>query len=231
MRENMRVGIVLAGCGVQDGSEIQEAVLTLLAVRKRKAEPVFMAPDLAQADVVNHLTGEPAKEERNVMLEAARIARGNIRDIKDIEHTGLDALIFPGGYGAAKNLCDFAFKGGECSVNTDVMRLIKAMHAARKPIGFICIAPVICAAVFRGDPVRPLLTIGTDGETAGKIEKMGAKHMDCRATEVCVDEKNLFVSTPAYMLAQCITEVEKGITNLVDTVLKLADVQKSHKGE
>lgn len=224
----MKIGIVLAGCGVKDGSEIHEAVLALLAVRKNSAEPVFMSPGLDQADVVNHLTDEASPEKRNIMTESARITRGNIRNIKEVGEKELDALIFPGGYGAAKNLCDFAVKGENCAVNPDVSRLIKEMHAARKPVGFICIAPVICAAVFRGDPkVKPRLTIGTDPGTAAKLEKMGAEHVSRRATEVCVDEKNLFVSTPAYMSAQCITELEKGISNLVDTVAGI--VSKSSK--
>ena len=224
----MKIGIVLSGCGVKDGAEIHESVLTLLAVRKNSADPVFMAPDLNQLDVVNHLTDETSPEKRNVITESARIARGNIRDIKGVKEKELDALIFPGGYGAAKNLCDFAVKGENCAVNPDVSRLIKDMHAARKPVGFVCIAPVICAAVFREDPkVKPRLTIGTDPGTAAKLEKMGAEHVSCGATEICVDEKNLFVSTPAYMSAQCITEVEKGISNLVDTVVKI--ISKSLK--
>ncbi len=219
----MKIGIVLAGCGVKDGSEIHESVLTLLAIRKNSADPVFMAADLNQMDVINHLTDETSPEKRNVITESARIARGNIKDIKEVGENDLDALIFPGGYGAAKNLCDFAVKGENCAVDPDVSKLVKDMHAARKPVGFVCIAPVICAAVFRRDPkVKPRLTIGADPVTAAKLEKMGAEHVSCRATEICVDEKNLFVSTPAYMSAQCITEVEKGISNLVDTVIKIA---------
>ncbi|MBU2574882.1 MAG: isoprenoid biosynthesis glyoxalase ElbB [Elusimicrobia bacterium] len=219
----MKIGIVLSGCGVKDGSEIHESVLTLLAVRKNSADPVFMAPDVNQLDVINHPTDETSPEKRNVLAESARISRGNINDIKEAREKDLDALIFPGGYGAAKNLCDFAVNGENCTVNPDVSRLIYDMHKAGKPVGFICIAPVICAAVFRGDPgVKPKLTIGTDSNTAAKLEKMGAKHVSCQVTDICVDEKNLFVSTPAYMLAQCITELEKGISNLVATVVKIA---------
>ena len=130
----MKIGIVLSGCGVKDGSEIHESVLTLLAVRKNSADPVFMAPGLNQTDVINHLTDEVSPEKRNVITESARIARGNIKDIKEVKEGDLDALIFPGGYGAAKNLCDFAVKGENCAVNPDVSRLIKDMHAARKPV-------------------------------------------------------------------------------------------------
>lgn len=219
----MKIGIVLSGCGVMDGAEIHESVLTLLAVRKNQAEPVFMAPDMDQMDVVHHLTNKTSSEKRNVLAESARIARGNIKNIKDVREKDLDALIFPGGYGAAKNLCDFAVKGENCTVNPEVSRLVKEMHKAGKPVGFICIAPVICAAVFKGDSnIKPKLTIGTDSGTAEKLEKMGAKHVSCQVTDVCVDEKNLFVSTPAYMLATCVTELEKGIGKLVDTVVKLA---------
>jgi enhancing lycopene biosynthesis protein 2 len=219
----MKIGIVLSGCGVNDGAEIHEAVVTLLAIRKNSAEPVFMAPDINQMDVVNHLTNKTSAEKRNVLTESARIARGNIKNIKDVREKELDALIFPGGYGAAKNLCDFAVKGENCTVNPEVSRLIKEMHKAGKPIGFICIAPAICAAVFKGNSdVQPKLTIGIDSGTAEKLEKMGAKHVSCQVTETCVDEKNLFVSTPAYMLANCITELEKGIGKLVDTIVKIA---------
>ncbi|MBI4802796.1 MAG: isoprenoid biosynthesis glyoxalase ElbB [Elusimicrobia bacterium] len=219
----MKIGIVLSGCGVKDGTEIHESVLTLLAVGRIPAEPVFMAPDIDQLDVVNHLTDKTPAEKRNVLAESGRIARGSIKDIKEVKEKELDALIFPGGYGAAKNLCDFAVKGENCAVNPEVARLIREMHKAGKPVGFMCIAPVVCAAVFKGDPdVKPTLTIGTDPGTAEKLEKMGAKHVSCRATEICVDEKNLFVSTPAYMLADCITQADKGINRLVDEVFKIA---------
>jgi enhancing lycopene biosynthesis protein 2 len=158
-----KVGVVLSGCGVYDGSEIHEATLTLLYLDRAGAEIVCMAPDVAQMEVVNHVKGESAGEKRNVLQESSRIARGAIKDIKDVKSRDLDALVFPGGFGAAKNLCNFATKGAECSVNPEVERLIKEMHAEKKPIGFECISPVIAARVLGG--FNPQLTIGNDKGT------------------------------------------------------------------
>lgn len=212
-----KVGVVLAGSGVMDGSEIHEATLTLYFLDRVVAEIVCMAPDVNQLDVVNHLKGEPSDETRNVLVEAARIARGDIKDIKDIKALNLDALIFPGGYGAAKNLCNFAVKGADCIVNPEVERLIKEMHEAGKPIGFICIAPVIAAKVLGAE-----VTIGSDKDTAAAIEKMGGKHVVRDVDDIVFDGKNNVVSTPAYMLGPTISKVALGIEKLVDKVLELA---------
>ncbi len=212
-----KIGVVLAGSGVMDGSEIHEAVLTLYFLDRSGAEIVCMAPDVNQLDVVNHLKGEPSDETRNVLVEAARIARGDIKDIKEIKASGLDALIFPGGYGAAKNLCNFAVKGADCIVNPEVERLIKEMHEAGKPIGFICIAPVIAAKVLGAE-----VTIGSDKDTAAAIEKMGGKHVIREVEDIVFDGKNNVVSTPAYMLGPSISKVALGIGKLVDKVLELA---------
>ncbi|MCK4277711.1 MAG: isoprenoid biosynthesis glyoxalase ElbB [Desulfurellaceae bacterium] len=212
-----KVGVVLAGSGVMDGSEIHEAVLTLYFLDRSGAEIVCMAPDVNQLDVVNHLKGEPSDETRNVLVEAARIARGDIKDIKEIKTSGLDALIFPGGYGAAKNLCNFAVKGADCIVNPEVERVIKEMHEAGKPIGFICIAPVIAAKVLGAE-----VTIGSDKDTAAAIEKMGGKHVIREVEDIVFDGKNNVVSTPAYMLGPSISKVALGIGKLVDKVLELA---------
>lgn len=212
-----KVGVVLAGSGVMDGSEIHEAALTLYFLDRSGAEIVCMAPDVNQLDVVNHLKGEPSDETRNVLVEAARIARGDIKDIKEIKASGLDALIFPGGYGAAKNLCNFAVKGADCIVNPEVERLIKEMHEAGKPIGFICIAPVIAAKVLGAE-----VTIGSDKDTAAAIEKMGGKHVIREVEDIVFDGKNNVVSTPAYMLGPSISKVALGIGKLVDKVLELA---------
>jgi len=212
-----KVGVVLAGSGVMDGSEIHEATLALYFLDKAGAEIVCMAPDVDQLDVIDHLKGEPSDETRNVLVEAARIARGDIKDIKEIKASGLDALIFPGGYGAAKNLCNFAVKGADCTVNPDVERLIKEMHEAGKPIGFICISPVIAAKVLHAE-----VTIGSDKDTAAAIEKMGGKHVVRDVDDIAFDEKNNVVSTPAYMLGPSISKVALGIGRLVDKVLELA---------
>lgn len=215
-----KVGIVLSGCGVNDGSEIHEAVLSLLAIARNGAEAVCFAPDKSQSDVVNHLTGEPMAESRNVLIEAARIARGAIQPLSQATAENLDALIVPGGFGAAKNLSNFASQGAECTVDPDLKRLALAMHAAGKPLGFICIAPAMLPKIF-DFPLR--LTIGTDIDTAELLEEMGAEHVPCPVDDIVVDEDNKVVTTPAYMLAQNIAEVASGIDKLVARVLVLAE--------
>ena len=215
-----KIGVVLSGCGVMDGAEIHESVLVLLAIDRAGAEAVCLAPNIRQRHVVNHLTGEESKGEiRNVLVEAARIARGRIRDIATVNANDLDALIFPGGFGAAKNLCDYAFKGPDCSVHPEVERLAQEIHAAGKPIGTVCIAPVIAAKLFGSK--QPEITIGTDKNTAKDIEKLGAKHIACDVKEFVVDGKHKLVSTPAYMLATSIKEAAEGIEKLVKSVMDL----------
>jgi len=215
-----KVGVVLSGCGVYDGSEIHEAVLTLLALDRLGAQIICMAPDVSQMHVIDHSKGEPSKgENRNVMVESARIARGEIKNMKDMTANDLDALIFPGGFGAAKNLCTFAVDGVDCSVNADVERLVKEMHAAKKPQGFICIAPVLAARIL--GEFKPRLTIGKDADTASAIEKMGGTHVNCNVDEAAIDNVNKIVSAPAYMLGPTISYVAKGIDKCVEEVLKL----------
>ena len=217
-----KIGLVLSGCGVMDGSEIHESVLALLAIDRASAEAVCMAPNIKQLHVVNHLTSEPDEGAvRNVLNESARIARGKIRDIAHIKAEEIDALIFPGGFGAAKNLCTFANEAEKCEVNADVEKLVKTMHAAGKPIGFICIAPAICARILGGLGVK--LTIGNDKSTIQKLTAMGAKHQNSTVEDIVVDEKNRIVSTAAYMLAKRISEASTGIETLVNAVLKMTD--------
>lgn len=217
-----RVGVLLGGCGVYDGAEIHEAVITLLALDRAGAEIRCLAPDVEQMHVIDHRTGEVTGESRNVLTEAARIARGEIADVAGVGVQDLDALILPGGFGAAKNLCNFATQGAEATVNADVRGLLVAMLEARKPIGVMCIAPALMAAVLRDAGRTASLTIGTDAETAGAIEAMGATHEQCPVGEVRVDEENRIVSTPAYMLAGRISEAAQGIEALVAEVLRLS---------
>lgn len=172
-----KIGVVLSGCGVYDGSEIHEAVITLLALAKQGAEVICFAPDKNQADVINHLTGEPMAETRNVLIEAARIARGDIHPLIQADAAELDALIVPGGFGAAKNLSTFAAQGAECQIDPHLKALSQAMHAAGKPLGFICIAPAMLPKIF-DFPLR--LTIGTDIDTAEIVEEMGANTFRAR---------------------------------------------------
>lgn len=216
-----KIGVILSGCGVYDGSEIHEAVITLLAIDRAGAQAVCMAPDIPQMHVVNHLTGQPVEDEsRNVLVESARIARGNISNIATVTAADFDALILPGGFGAAKNLCDFAVNGPDCSVNPDVARVIKETIVAKKPIAAVCIAPALLAKVL-GPINSPALTIGTDEGTAAALAKMGAKHVNCPVRETIVDQENKIVSSPAYMLAQRISEAAEGIEKTVQTLISM----------
>jgi enhancing lycopene biosynthesis protein 2 len=214
-----RIGVVLAGCGVYDGSEIHETVFTLLAIDRNAAEAVCMAPAV-ELDEVDHLAGQPTGARRNVLVESARIARGKIRDIAEVKASDLDAIIFPGGFGAAKNLCDFAVKGPDTSIQPDVARLLREMAAAKKPIGAICIAPALVATAL-GKDYSPRLTIGTDAGTAAAINASGSSHVSCTVRECVVDERNKIVTTPAYMLAERISEVAEGIDKTVKALLEL----------
>ena len=215
-----KIGLILSGCGVYDGAEIHETVLTMLAIDRAGAQYVCFAPNEMQHHVINHVKGEPAEEKRNMMVEAARIARGEITALADADLSSLDALILPGGFGAAKNLCDYAFKGSDCTVREDVKAAITKVHEAGKPVGAMCIAPAIIAKVFGDKGVE--VTIGSDEKTAGDLQKFGAKHVNCSA-EVChVDEKLKIVTAPAYMCAGSIKEAAAGIEKLVAKVIEMA---------
>lgn len=215
-----KIGVVLSGCGVYDGSEIHEAVLTLLALSRAGAEAICFAPDKTQSDVIDHLTGEPAAETRNVLQEAARITRGSIQPLREAASETLDALIVPGGFGAAKNLSTFASQGVDCEVDADLCRLARECHEQGKPLGFICIAPAMLPKILQM-PLR--LTIGTDIDTAELLEAMGAEHVPCPVDDIVVDEEQKVVTTPAYMLAQNIAEAAAGIDKLVVRVLELSE--------
>jgi enhancing lycopene biosynthesis protein 2 len=217
-----RVGVILSGCGVNDGSEIHEAVLAMLALDRAGAKMLIMAPNKKQMDVVDHTKGEPAAEERNVLVESARIARGDICDVSQVGADELDAVILPGGFGAAKNLSDFATQGDRCKVDEGVGKLLRSVHKAGKPIAALCIAPAILASVF-GEDLHPELTIGKDTETASALESMGAKHLDADVTDVVIDTRNMFITTPCYMLAGRISEVATGAEKAVDALLKMAE--------
>ena len=213
-----KVGVLLSGCGVNDGSEIHEAVITMLELDRAGAEMVLMAPNIDQLHVINHATGEEMEDSRNVLIESARISRGNIEDIAGVTSDNLDALIFPGGFGVAKNLSDYAMAGMECSINPDVLRLSREVHNDGKPIGVICIAPAIMAKILAG---QTELTIGFDEQTASDIDAMGAKHVLCPVDEIVVDKEKKVVSTPAYMEAQSIKQAASGIEKLVAEILNM----------
>ncbi|MCM2256386.1 MAG: isoprenoid biosynthesis glyoxalase ElbB [Vicinamibacteria bacterium] len=216
-----RIAVVLSGCGVYDGAEIHEAVITLLALDRRGAEAVICAPDVDQMHVVNHLTGQVAEgEKRNVLVESARIARGKIQDVKQVEADQVDGLILPGGFGAAKNLCDFAVKGKDCQVDSGVARLVREVHAQGKPVAAVCIAPAVLAGVLGAE--SPRLTIGNDAATAAALTAMGARHVDCAVDATTIDSEGKLITSPAYMLAGRISEAAEGIEKAVAELLAMA---------
>jgi enhancing lycopene biosynthesis protein 2 len=212
-----KIAVVLAGCGVYDGAEIHEATLTLYAISKQGASYDIFAPDIEQAHVVNHITGEEMHEKRNVLIEAARIARGKISALSSFNAGNYDAIIFPGGFGAAKNLCTFAFDGPDCKVNSDVEKVIKEMHSKNKPIAALCISPIIIAKVLGNVE----LTIGQDKGTAEAVEKLGAKHLNTDHGEIVIDATNKIITTPCYMLDATVAQIGEGAENVVKAILKM----------
>jgi enhancing lycopene biosynthesis protein 2 len=214
-----KIAVILSGCGNLDGSEIYETVITLLALDKAGANYQCLAPDIPQRQVMNYLTGQAeSQEKRNVLQESARLARGNIADIKTVRSEDFDALIFPGGFGAAINLSDFALSGAQATLEASVLTFCQTMAKAHKPMGFICIAPTLIPLIF-GKEVE--LTIGNDPQTIATLTAMGAKHKPCSVREFIKDARYKIVSTPAYMLGQSISEVAAGIEGLVREVLRM----------
>jgi len=212
-----KIAVVLSGCGVYDGAEIHEAVLTLLTIAANGAVYEIFAPDVDQHHVVNHLNGSEMDEKRNVLIESARIARGNIKALSEFSGKEFDGIMFPGGFGAAKNLSTFAFDGSNCQVNGDVEAAIKEMISLGKPVGALCISPVILAKIL-GDVE---LTIGDDAGTIQAIEEMGATHKATSHGEVVVDQRLKIVTTPCYMLDATITQIEEGARNVVKALLEM----------
>ena len=214
-----QVAVILSGSGVFDGAELHEAVLTLLAIEQEGASYQCFAPDVEQLHVVNHLTGEVAEgETRNVLVESARIARGNIKPVTDCDVNAFDTLIVPGGFGAAKNLCTFAVDGDKCTFNEEVLEVCKAFAQAKKPAAYACIAPALAAKVYSN---KTKLTIGDDEATACGLNALGATHVECPVDEVVVDNDAKLVTTPAYMLAQSVSEANASISKMVKTVLAM----------
>jgi len=218
-----KVAVILSGCGVYDGAEIQESVITLLRLDQRGAQVQCFAPNIAQLHVIDHLTGQTMPESRNVLVESARIARGQVKDLREANAEQFDALIVPGGFGAAKNLSNFALEGSDCSIHPDVLALAEAFAEAGKPVGLICIAPAMAAKIYGPGVV---CTIGNDADTSAAMVKMGATHEQCDVHDIVEDTQRKLVTTPAYMLAQSISEAAGGIYKLVDRVLEM-----THEGD
>jgi enhancing lycopene biosynthesis protein 2 len=213
------IAVILSGCGVFDGAEINEVVLTLLHLEKHGATYQCYAPDIEQHHVINHLNGEELAQTRNVMVESARIVRGNVKALTELDASEFDALIVPGGFGVAKNLSTFAINGTDMTIQPDMLSACRAFKEAGKPAGYMCIAPALCAAIF-GDGVKA--TIGTDADTAAALNAMGAAHCDSQVGDIVVDNDHKLVTTPAYMLAENLVQAESGIAKLVSKVLELA---------
>ncbi len=211
-----RFAVVLSGCGVFDGAEIHEATLSMYAIKKQGAEYEIFAPDVEHHHVINHITGDEMPDKRNVLIESARIARGEIKALHEFRAENFDAILFPGGFGAAKNLSSFAFEGADCKVNKDVENALQSMHKAGKPIAALCISPVLVAKIL-GDVD---LTIGQDADTATAVEKMGATHKKTQHAEVIIDAENNVYTTPCYMLDANILQIGEGAENIVRAVLK-----------
>jgi enhancing lycopene biosynthesis protein 2 len=215
----MKAAVVLAGCGVYDGAEIHEAVMTLYAIDKIGGTYQVFAPNVKQHHVINHITGEAMNEARNVLTEAARIARGKIKALTEYRVADFDALIFPGGFGVAKNLCTYAVDGTDCHVDRVVEAAIRDTHRAGKPIGALCISPVLITRVL-GDVT---VTIGNDPSTASDITAMGGRHETKRHGEVSVDKKNLIVTAPAYMLNATITEIARDAEEVIKAIKEMVE--------
>lgn len=211
-----KFAVILAGCGVYDGAEIHEAVLTLLAIKKAGADYKIFAPDVNQYHVIDHITGDVTGETRNALKESARIARGKIWPVSDFSAEDFDALIFPGGFGVAKNLCTYAFDGVDFKVNKEVEKAVKDMYKLGKPIGAMCIAPVLLAKVLKNIGI----TIGNDNGTSDDIKKLGSSHKIADFTEVVIDTDNLIFSTPCYMLDADILQVAAGTENIVNAMME-----------
>lgn len=212
-----KFAIVLSGSGVYDGAEIHEATLTMLAIMKQGGSYQCFAPDINQHHVINHLTGDEMDETRNVLIESARIARGDITPLSEFNGNQFDALIFPGGFGAAKNLSTVAFNGPGASVNQEVENAVNQMLKLKRPIGALCISPAFIAKII-GDGVE--VTIGSDEGTAGAINTMGAKHINTTHGEVVVDKTHKVFTTPCYMLDATILDIEQGATNVVKAMIE-----------
>ena len=219
MEKKPHFAVVLSGCGRADGSEIHEAVCALLCIENMGCTYQCFAPDIEQAAVINHIDNQPMAEKRNVMVEAARIARGNILDLSEFKADDFDGIIFPGGLGAVTNWCDFAAKGTECTINSSIYSVIRQCYDKKLVIGAMCIAPVLIALVLADKKIH--FTLGAGGATAQKLEKLGPVHEEVGVTEVCIDHKNRICSTPAYMLATSMLDVCQGAQNMIGAMCQL----------
>ncbi|MEC8882280.1 MAG: isoprenoid biosynthesis glyoxalase ElbB [Pseudomonadota bacterium] len=207
----MKFAVLLSGCGVYDGSEIGEVVLTLMALEDQGIEWDSFAPSRKSLKHVNHVTQKDMPGELNVLEEASRIVRGRIADVNDVDFSHYDGLIVPGGFGVVTNLCDFSVSDMNYTIYPEVDNFLNKAKSRGFPMGFMCIAPILIPRIFQGVS----MTIGNDKEMAGKIEKLGCRHVDCVADDIVIDRDNKVVTTPANMLAKNLVELRDGIVKLV----------------
>lgn len=219
MSQSPKIAVVLSGCGHLDGAEIRESIFTLLALDQAGAQVKVFAPDADQHHVINHRKGEEtAGEKRHILTEAARLTRGDVSPLTELNPEQFNGLVIPGGFGVAKNLCTFAFKGASCDVMPQVQKVIEGFYELKKPIAALCIAPVLVAKVLGKHQVT--VTIGTDKETASEIEKTGARHQDCKVSEYVQDKDHNLFTTPAYMYGEAkISEVHRGVDSCLKAFL------------
>ncbi len=210
-----KAAVILSGSGVYDGAEIQESVITLLALDRAGVNVEIFAPNIDQYHVINHINGKEMNEKRNVLVEAARIARGEIKDIKDVDVKNFDMIVFPGGFGVAKNFCDLALKGKDCVVEPVIEEFVIQALSEKIPLGFICIAPALLAKIASKIGLKLEVTIGSDVETAQIIESFGSTHIQCPVNDIAIDKKNKIITVPAYMEGEGIAEVAEGIEKLI----------------
>lgn len=224
-----KIGVILSGCGVYDGSEIQEAVFTLLAIAQNNAQAVCFAPDIDQHHVVNHVNGNEMAETRNTLVESARIARGEIRSLDKFNANELDALIIPGGFGAAKNLTKWAFNGPDGEINSEVKNAIVTMHSQQKPICGLCMGPTVIVKALEKTVAGIHVSVGTDAQKSpydiaaisGGINATGAIAEMKTVHEICIDTKNKIITAPCYMMEASIVEVKDNIDEAISQTFKL----------
>lgn len=221
-----RVAVILSGCGFADGAEIRESVIALLALDRQGAEVAIFAPDIAQSEVRDCTTGEVWKESRNVLKEAARIARGKIAPLAECDPASFDALVIPGGFGVAKNLSDFASKGADAAIEPEFARVVRGFYQQQKPIGAICIAPAVLAVALKGEGIT--LTIGEDKDCAAAIEASGNKHQNSPSAQAVVDEPHRVASCSAYMRDDALAPIAEGIEQCIAAVVRMAGQSKKH---
>lgn len=224
----MKIGVLLSGSGVYDGTEIQEAVFSLLAIAEKGGEAFCMAPNVNQHHVVNHMTGEEMAENRNVLIESARIARGAVTDLAEVSANDIDALVIPGGFGTAKNHTKWAFNGPDGEINSEVQRIIRETVDAKKPLVGLCMGPTTIAKALEGSGKTASLTVGTtkedspyeiDAISAG-MEKIGAVAEMKSVSEITVDEDLNIITAPCYMMEASIVEVNRNIQMAIDKLFE-----------